>query len=258
MGPILHTKIISSFKNRQSDDRFVIAISGGSLPSFLKAADLIKSFELAGMNDPEWCKWFVFLADERCVSNDHPDSNFCSIRENLLQHVPIPQEQIFPISDEMLADNLTLSIVDDIALKYETSVKSVLGEGGVFDCILLGFGPDGHTCSLFPEHPLLLERSKLVAGIINSPKPPPERITLTLKVLDKAKVVIFCGCGSSKAPILDAIFSSGARIEDKSNTSMQVVMTDPAPYPCGMIKSNAMIWVVDSDAVAGLELLSKI
>ena len=224
---------------------------------------MLKSFEKAGLSDPEWSKWYVFLADERCVPNDHPDSNFRSIREHLLQYVPIPEAQVFPISYsklENLNNKLLSSIVDDVAVEYEGFVKSVLGEQGVFDCILLGFGPDGHTCSLFPDHPLLLERSKVIAGIVDSPKPPPERITLTLEVIDKAKVVIFCGCGASKAPILDAVFSSITEVDHQQFTSMtaRVEMTEPSPYPCGMVKTKTRFWVVDRDAVAGLNILSKI
>ena len=145
-----------------------------------------------------------------------------------------------------------------VAADYEVIVRSVVNKsGGKLDMAVLGFGPDGHTCSLFPNHCLLKEESKWVASLDDSPKPPPSRITLTFPVLNqKTRHVVFCGAGSTKSPILQKVFE---KVTKTTRPSTHVAtMKDPAPFPCGAVRpddGDCLTWVVDTDAMEGVIVL---
>lgn len=140
----------------------------------------------------------VFFADERLVPLDHEDSNYRLCHEELFSKVPeLKREQIHTIDVSLLDD------AEELSDEYEKQLRDAFaGKSSVrlpvFDLVLLGMGPDGHTCSLFPGHELLTERTRWVAPIEDSPKPPARRITLTLPVLNKAHRVAFCLAGEGK------------------------------------------------------------
>lgn len=230
---------------------FTIALSGGSLPAFLSS---VNDAFTAKKVDPKFDCWHVILADERCVISADPDSNLGALQKNMFATVPVPTSQIYGINEEKLKES-----TDAVAADYESIVQSVLNKSGnQLDLAVLGFGPDGHTCSLFPCHSLLNEYAKMVAGIEDSPKPPSCRITLTFQVLNsKTRHVIFCGAGASKAPILQSIFSSVTVTKDGTYSA---TMVDPSPYPCGMVRpdsekaENTLTFIVDAPAMEGLLL----
>jgi 6-phosphogluconolactonase len=243
----------------QDHGSFTIALSGGSVPSFLSS--LPDAFATAGIDNPSYDKWYILLADERCVNLDHEDSNLGSIRNKVLSKLSIPDNQVYSIDVSLLG-----APTSAIAADYEIKLISVLQKSNnKLDLAILGFGPDGHTCSLFPDHELLFEQSLLVASLDDSPKPPPQRITLTFPVLNTmTHNIIFCGAGESKAPILKSVFTT----IQKSNTCMEngageqytVTYSNPPPFPCAMVQptsnDSTVVWIVDTDAMKGITLPS--
>ena len=183
---------------------FKVAVSGGSLPKTLAMALLATEAEPV-----QWDRWEIFFADERAVPLDHTDSNYRLLKEELLDQIPagLTRPTVRTIDDSQLDD------VQELADRYEQDlVQSFAARDSVrlpvFDLLLLGCGPDGHTCSLFPHHALLRESDAWVAPITDSPKPPPQRITLTLPVVTHGLRIAFVATGASKQDILHQIFDT--------------------------------------------------
>ncbi|KAI9467526.1 suppressor of los1-1 [Coemansia sp. RSA 989] len=214
--------------------RFTIAFSGGSLPA--TACKYLRDNQSI-----DFSKWYVFFADERCVKLDSHDSNFRLVREELLDHLvqqsrSIPADQVMVINDDLIQE--PPKVADD----YLVKMQSVFAESNKikfpeFDLILLGIGPDGHTCSLFPNHQLLEVKNEWVASIEDSPKEPPQRITLTLPVVNHARKVAFVVTGAGKKSTVKAIL-------DEKNAHMPASLVAP-------IKGDSF-WFLDDAAAKGL------
>lgn len=211
---------------------FVVAFSGGSLPA------LVAPRLLQLRDSIDWTRWEVFFADERYVGLDDKESNYHACNEELFRHVPIPADHIHTIDVSVP--------LPESAKSYQAKVESKLGRGGKalpqFDLILLGMGPDGHTCSLFPFHPLLKEDRLLVAPISDSPKPPPERITFTLPLVNAARNVAFVVTGDAKKDVLFNILE-GKEEKEGELPSKHVWPTEGSLY-----------WFVDQPAASLLQV----
>ncbi len=183
--------------------RFIVALSGGSLPKLLGPA-------LAADSQINWSAWHICWADERCVPQTYPDSNYSVAKEYLFDHVPIPPSQIYNPNTSFTPTETATTYQATLAQLFASSPHPVTLPR--FDLILLGMGEDGHTASLFPGHPVLQETERWAAPIFDSPKPPPERITLTLPVLNNARQVAFITTGASKADILPQVLKTGSTL----------------------------------------------
>jgi len=127
------------------------------------------------------------------VPPDDPESNYRMAQEVLLSRISIPVAQVH----RMPADR---DDRDAASLDYTREMQRVFGTTGIpeFDLLQLGMGPEGHTASLFPHQPSLHETQRLVMPV-SVPKPPPDRVSLSLGCLQNARRVIFLVTGADKA-----------------------------------------------------------
>ena len=128
----------------------------------------------------DWTKVHVFWGDDRYVAEDDDERNDKQAREALLDHVDIPARNVHPMP---AADGEFGSDLAAAALAYEQILAANAEPGDPapnFDIHLLGVGPEGHINSLFPDTPAVRETTRMVVDVEDSPKPPPQRITLTL------------------------------------------------------------------------------
>jgi len=169
--------------------RFTCALPGGSVAETF--------FPVLARTPVPWAQVEFFWGDERAVGPADPDSNYGLARRLLLDAVETDPRRVHRIVGE--DGNLEAA-----ARAYEAEMVRVLGDPPRLDLIVIGLGPEGHVCSLFPGHPLLGERARHVAAITDSPKPPPQRITFTMVPLELAGTVCVAGFGDSKAEAIRA------------------------------------------------------
>jgi 6-phosphogluconolactonase len=190
-----------------------------------------------GEHDIDWSKVHLYWGDERYVASDDDDRNDKQAREALLDHIDIPAANVHAMAalDGEYGDD-----IDAAALAYE-QVLAANAESGQptpeFDVHLLGVGPEGHINSLFPDTAAVREADRLVVGVTDSPKPPPERITLTLPAIQRSRQVWLVVSGGEKAEAVAAAVNGA----------------DPVDVPAaGAVGREATVWLLDEDAASRL------
>jgi 6-phosphogluconolactonase len=182
--------------------RFALALSGGSTPK-----RLYQLLAAAPLRDQmPWQRTHLFWGDERFVSWDSPDSNYGMARDAMLAHAPIPPGNIHGIPFSGSAA--------EAARDYEQTLKAYYGAAALdpgrplFDIVLLGMGPDGHTASLFPGKPAL-EQHRRWAVEVPEPglNPFVPRVTLTYPALDSARSVAFVAAGADKMAMMRRVLA---------------------------------------------------
>jgi 6-phosphogluconolactonase len=214
--------------------RFVTAFSGGTTPKGL--------FQQLG-EEPyrslmPWGKTYVFWVDERHLPLTSEDSNYYLAEKFLFSKVPIPRDQIFPVTDGNRP-------VPEAASVYERTLKRFFaGDMPRFDFELLGMGEDGHTASLFPGTPALKELEKWAVGYsVEAAKAQKERVSLTFPVLNAARLAVVLVEGEKKAKRLKDV------LEGPSN---------PPRFPVQYLRptEGRLLFMMDQFAASLLNLKS--
>lgn len=204
--------------------RWSVALAGGTTPR--GAYELLACDPRARLVD--WAAVEVYFGDERCVPPTDGASNYRTAREALLDAVPIPAAQIHRMRGEIEPRRA--------ALEYARVLRDTLGDAPRFDLCMLGLGPDGHTASLFPGSDPLADDDALARAVYaQTASATAWRLTLTPKVINGAREVLFGVSGAQKAAAVKAV-REGPR--DPRRFPAQIV----APY------AGRVLWYVDAAA----------
>ena len=173
-----------------------IALTGGSMGG----AVLRQAADDPRVKSIDWSLVHFWWGDERFVPRDDPDRNALQSRQALLDHIPVPAENVHEVAGS--DDGLTL---DEAATAYAADLARFGTEENPwpsFAVCFLGVGPDGHIASLFPDRDEVTVTDVAALPVRDSPKPPPERVTLTRPVLNSSKRVWLVLTGADKASAL--------------------------------------------------------
>ncbi len=187
----LATAVAGELLNRIAD-----AQAAGSVPDIgLTGGGIAEAVHreiarLAPASGVDWGAVRLWFGDERFVAADSPERNVVQARAAFLDEVGAFRTYAVPSSDEAAG-------AEEAAEAYAATLRAE--GGGSFDVLMLGVGPDGHVASLFPGHPGLDVTDAVTAAVHDSPKPPPDRVTLTFEALNRAQSVWFLVSGEAKA-----------------------------------------------------------
>lgn len=206
---------------------FHLALSGGSTPlPFYERLMIDPAFRAL-----PWNKTHLWIVDERRVPEDDPRCNFAQIRDILVDHAGIPEQQVHPMRAHL----------DDADTHYERRLRETLAwrEPGHdrLDFVLLGMGDDAHTASLFPHSPALRERTRLVVANEGPRVTPPDRITMTYTLINASRFIAILVTGDKKRDTIHRLAQTNAD-------------PDIAQYPVLGISpiGGTLRWYLDSEA----------
>ena len=209
--------------------RFAVAISGGSTPRSMHSMLGEEPF----CSDIPWDKTDIFWADERCVLENDPASNFGLARQDFLDKIPIPQNKIHPLQGSLS--------YEEGALWYQKKLKKFFqrkeDEFPRFDLIFLGIGTDGHTASLFPGQSALNEMKRWVVAVKGG-NPDVNRLTLTFPVINRGKQIVFMISGKKKASVVKTVLSG-------IQSGLPAQLVQPL--------KGTLIWLLDREAASLLD-----
>jgi len=209
-----------------------LALSGGSTPA--------RTYELLASALDEWDGVEIWFADERCVGPEDAESNYRLAAETLLRPAGIDPARVHRMEGEFGPEEGAQRYAEALRTGFTPEQTSPPGSPAlpVLDLIALGIGPDGHVASLFPGAPTLDAGDEAIClGVHESPKPPPERITLSLAVLRAARRCLLLATGAGKADAIAAALGEPTNHVPASllvRERLTVIVDDAASPPPGL------------------------
>ena len=204
---------------------FTLAVSGGKTP--------VPLFHLLGTpawrEVLDWSKIEVYWVDERCVRPDDENSNYRTVRQDLLNRVEATRYY------RMRGEDVPEKAAQDYENLLLEHFSVQPGEAPRFDCVILGVGTDGHTGSLFLGDPAVRETKRMVMDAY--PQGGQPRLTLTLPVLNNARCCIFLASGRAKNDIL--------------STALNLMSAPLLPAQMVRPRNGKLCWIIDSNAYQG-------
>lgn len=214
-------EIASQLEQAQQRQEVVrLALSGGRTP--------LRAYELLAETVASWEAIEVWFVDERCVPPEHEQSNYRAVKVALLDRLSSRPRRVKRMQGELGPDAGAQLYAEMLTCCVPTGAEGL----PALDVAVLGIGPEGHVASLFPHAPALHAGSQAIAlGVHDSPKPPPERITLSLAMLHATRRCLLIATGEEKAHAIAA------------------AMADPSPsLPASLLRRERLTVIVDDAA----------
>jgi len=203
-----------------------VSLTGGSMGSAIIAS----LAALPARDAVDWARVSVWWGDERYLPAGDPDRNDTQNDDAGLSRLGLDPARVHRVPGPDTSESAEQS-----AESYAAELRA--SGGGQFDVMVLGVGPDGHVASLFPGHPAQLTADQIAVAVHHSPKPPPDRVSLTFECLNRSTRVWFLVAGADKAQaVADGV--SGAPPERSSAAQVR--------------GTRETLWLVDADAASSL------
>ncbi|MBN9607000.1 MAG: 6-phosphogluconolactonase [Actinomycetales bacterium] len=220
------TKIVDVLEERGSAE---VCLTGGTMG--IAVLEAIRANP--AHTSVDWHRVGFWWGDERYLPAGDPDRNETQAREALLDHLALDDARVHPFP--AVGEHAS---IDEAAAAYAAELASEARNGAlapVFDVTFLGVGPDGHIASLFPGHATVDVADRAVVSELDSPKPPPQRLSLTLPVINASERIWLVLAGTDKAGALGLALAGASTME--------------VPV-AGVLGRRRTVFFVDRDAAA--------
>ena len=210
LAAAIAARLVTRMVEVQADrGRVHICLTGGTIG----IAALAALAAAPSRDSVDWSSVHLWWGDERFLASGDPQRNDKQAGDALIDAVPLDPTHVhrMPSADDGLD-------VDQAAALYADELRAASrpedhAEVPSFDVCLLGVGPDAHVNSLFPQSPAVHEAERWVVGVHGSPKPPPTRITLTLRAVQAAQEVWLLGSGPEKADAIRLALTATGQVQ---------------------------------------------